>query len=354
MKIFISVAAYRDLQLSKTIKDLIDKSSKDHELIFSVVSQDLPSKHPDLSFVDNLHYTKIRYTESKGAGYARKIAMQFYNNEDFFFQIDSHMRFAQDWDKKLIDMYKQSVILSGTEKVILSQFPAPFEVHTDGKDFYIHGDENFWDEPSWTSVVNTWAGVWAGKREKIEDLSVPHKSHTILAAHIFAPGYFVNEIPYDERICFMGEELCIAIRAYTRGWQIYAPNEMLTWHFYKREGQAKVWSQMDDSLRPTKWTELEAISQSVQKNILLAREQGVYGIGDYNKYLEYQKMIGIDFHEFYQEKIIDRYNNSVVEQEITFDDFEDLRLTRFCIKDRHEECFAQPRECQCICHKEKK
>lgn len=352
MKIFISVASYRDIELPKTLKDMVNKSSGKNELYFSVVSQDIPRNHPDLSFIENLHYTKIKYTEAKGAGFARKLAMKYYNGEDFFYQIDSHMRFAEDWDIKLINMYNESVVLANTEKIILSQFPAPFEVHTDGKDFYVKNDKDFWDEPSWTSVVNTWSGVWAGKREKMDDRTKPHKSHTVLAAHIFAPGYFIEEIPYDERICFMGEELCIAIRAYTRGWQIYAPNEMISWHFYKREGQAKVWSQMDDSTREVKWMELEAISQRVQKNILLAREEGVYGIGDYQKYLEYQDMIGIDFHEFYQEKINDRWNNCVIEQELTFDD--DIRLTRYCIKDRHDECFARDDICECNCHKEKK
>jgi hypothetical protein len=352
MKIFISVASYRDLELPKTLKDMINKSSGENELHFSVVSQDIPSKHPDLSFIENLHYTKIKYTEAKGAGYARKLAMAPYNGQDFYYQIDSHMRFAENWDKEMIDIYYQSTKLANTQKIILSQFPAPYEVHTDGKDFYITGDKNFWDEPSWTSVVNTWTGVWAGNREKIKNLSKPHKSHTVLAAYIFAPGYFVEEIPYDERICFMGEELCIAVRAYTRGWQIYAPNKMLSWHFYKREGQSKVWSGMDDDMRPVKWSEREAISQSVQKNILLAREEGIFGIGD--QWLEYQKMIGIDFHEFYKEKINDRWNNGVIEQEITFGEEEDLRLTRYCLKDRHNECFAKDDICQCICHKEKK
>ena len=351
MKIFISVAAYRDLELPKTLRNMVAKSSGQHELVFSVVSQDIPSKHPDLSFIDNLHYTKIKYNKAKGAGFARKLAMEYYNDEDFFYQIDSHMRFAENWDLKLLNMYNESVELANTEKIILSQFPAPFEVHTDGNDYYIKGDKDFWDDPSWTSVVNTWTGVWAGKREIMNDFSKPHKSHTVLAAHIFAPGYFVKEIPYDERICFMGEELCIAIRAYTRGWQIYAPNEMISWHYYKREGQAKVWSQMDDSLRETKWMELEAISQTVQKNVLLGKEQGIYGIGDYDKYLEYQEMIGIDFHDFYKEKIADRWNNCVIEQELTFD--EDPRLTRYCIKDRHDECFATDDVCECICHKEK-
>lgn len=348
MKIFISIASYRDLELTKTIHSMINKSSGENELIFSVVSQDIPNKHPDLSFINNLHYKKIRYTDAKGAGYARALAMKPYNNEEYFFQTDSHMRFADNWDKKMIDFHNQSINISGCNKIILSQFPAPFEVHTDGKDHYIIGDKDFWDEPSWTSVVNTWAGLWAGKREKIKDFSKPHKSHTLLAGYIFTTGNFVNEIPYDERICFMGEELCIAIRAYTRGWEIYAPPEMLLWHFYKREGHSKVWSQMDDSLRQEKWANLEALSQQVQKNILLGKEKGIYGIDNYSKYLEYQKMIGIDFNEFYQEKINDKYNNSVIEEELTFDD--DIRLTRFCIKDRHSECGAKNNECNCSCH----
>jgi len=351
VSIFISIISYKDAELVKTIKNLLHNAENPSELHFGIVSQHFPTKHPDLSFVKNLSYNKMTFTEAKGAGYARKIAMEMYDGQDYFLQLDSHMRFAKHWDTKMIDMHNQAKKIAKTDKVILSQFPAPYEVHTGGKDYYPVGDKDYWSDPSWTSVVNTWSGVWAGHRMPMEDKTKPHKSYTILAAYLFAPGYITQEIPYDERICFMGEELCFAIRAYTRGWEIYAPHEVLTWHFYQRKSHIKVWNQREDSARKIKWRDLEALSERTQKNILLGRETGIYGIGDRKRYEQYQQMIGIDFHKFYGEEIDKKINDALLVQEITFGE-EDVKQSNYCLTSRHENCDVD--KCECNCHKENK
>jgi hypothetical protein len=344
MSIFISIASYRDLELAKTVESIYDNAENPDDLIFGIVSQDYNNKHPDFSWLgDQLRMHKMLFTEAKGAGYARKIAMELYDEEDYFFQIDSHMRFAKGWDTKLKNMLSMCQEEQKTDKIILSQFPAPYEIFTDGKDHYPIGDEDFWSEPSWTSVINTATGVWAGHRENIEDKSKPHYSHTVLGALIFAPGYITKEIPYDERISFMGEELCFAIRAYTRDWHIYAPNEMVAWHFYTRRDRPKIWH---DNFLKRSWTSIEMESQRIQKNILLAVEQGVYGIHDYKKYIDYQKMIGINFEEFYASGIIDeKINMASIIEEL---DFFSPRRTGYCLNGIHSSC--KIKQCECKCH----
>jgi hypothetical protein len=318
MSIFVSIVSYKDTELVPTIKSLMENAKNPDSLCFAVVSQDLKNKHPDLSFVKNLSYIKMDSRESRGAGYARKIAMDLYKGEDYFLQVDSHMRAAENWDSEMIGMYFTSCTLAKTNKVILSQFPSPYEIHTDGKIFYPKNHEELWDRPSWSRVHNRDHGAWSAQRQEIEDLSKPHPSHTILAGYLFAPGNFVKEIPYDERISFMGEELCIAIRSYTRGWKIYAPNKMLLWHYYKRKRSPKVWDQVEDVERPLKWIEMEMNSKKVQKEVLLGIEQGIYGIEDYEKFWEYQELIGINFADFYKNEMNNKVNSSVKTQEIIF------------------------------------
>ena len=351
MTIFISIASYRDAELPKTVKSLYDNAHNPQDLVFGIVSQDLRGKHPKLDWLpkDQLRMVEMHAKDAKGAGYARKIAMELYEGEDFFFQTDSHMRFAKGWDTKLKDMYDWCVKKEKTNKIILSQFAAPYMVLTDGKDYFLKNDPDFWDEPSWTSVVNTWTGVWAGNREKMSSKKHPHYSHTVLGALLFAPGSIVEEVPYDERISFMGEELCFAIRAYTRGWHIYAPNVMLAWHFYKREDRPKIWS---DRMAGRSWTDIEMASQRVQRDVLLGIEQGIYGIGDYKKYLQYQKMIGIDFADFYESEMNEKVNLGLLTQEIIFDDqFNMIEVARtgYCNTGRHARCFMKE-VCNCNCH----
>lgn len=347
MSIFISVISYRDLELEKTIHSLINNADYPNELYFGIVTQDQNSRHPEFEYVKNLKHIKMHFSEAKGAGYARKLAMELYEEEDFYLQIDSHMRFAKGWDTKLKNMLIAAQEIAETDKVILSQFPEPYVVHSNGKDFFPKGDEDFWDEPSWTSVMN-WSGVWAGKRNKIEDKTKPHKSHTVLAGLVFAPGKIVKEIPYDERICFMGEELCFAIRAYTRNWEIYAPNETVSWHFYKRKDSPKIWK---DNLEKRQWSNLELASQKVQENVLLGIEQGIYGIGDKKRYDEYQEMIGISFSDYYKNSLQRNTNLSLIIEEIGPEGF--IRLAGFCLNEFHEECHVGD-ECECSCHEGKR
>ena len=347
--IFVSVASYRDTELKPTLDSLINNEDRPDELNIVVVEQELKRKHLDLSGYPNINHIKKLSHESKGAGWARKIAYEEYNGEELFFQIDSHMRFAKGWDTKLKTMLQQAQQDAGTEKIILSQFPAPYIIFTDGSIHYPVGDEDFWDEPSWTSVVNTWSGVWAGHRQKMIDKSKPHKSHTLLAGYLFTLGKFVEEIPYDERIVFMGEELCMAMRAYTRGWEIYAPNEMLVWHFYKREERPKVWN---EHRQARSWSDLELNSQKVQKNVLLGIEQGEFGIGDYQRYLDYQEMIGINFENVYLNDLHIKANLGTISTEIEFDqDFNIIEIPKsgYCINGYHNKCLAK-QECFCKCH----
>lgn len=316
MSIFVSIVSYRDTELIHTVKSLIDNADSPEDITFGIISQDLKDSHPDLSFVKKRSYIKMDFRDARGVGYARKLAMQLYNGEDYFFQVDSHMRFAKGWDSKLKDMYLWCSTKENTKKIILSQFPAPYEVHTNGKEFYVKDHEELWDRPSWSKVHNRDSGAWSAERQEMRDLSSPHPTQTLLAGFLFTGGSFVEEIPYDERISFMGEELCLAIRAYTRGWKLYAPNEMLVWHFYKRKRSPKIWNQIDDSRREKKWIEIEMNSKKVQRNILTGKEQGTYGIESQERYAEYQDMIGIDFNEFYQKHMNEKVNGGVKSTEI--------------------------------------
>lgn len=301
MSIFISVASYRDRELPKTLKSCIDNAKNPDDLHFGILSQDEKNKHPKLDFVKNKTYEHMHMKFAKGAGYARKICMDMYDGQDYFLQIDSHMRFAKNWDVRMITILKQAQEIANNEKIILSQFPAPYQMWTNGKEYYPEKDPIFWSDPSWTSVVWTWRGLWAGSRQFMSNKTKPCKSHTVLAGYVFSPGSLVEEVPYDPRISFMGEELCFAIRAYTRGWDIYAPNEMLLWHYYTRKDHPKIWNQRDDMTREHKWKDLESDSHSVQRAVLTGKEEGAFGVVKGDRYDEYQKMIGINFNKFYKE-----------------------------------------------------
>jgi hypothetical protein len=93
-------------------------------------------------------------------------------------------------------------------------------------------------------------------------------------------------------------------------------------------------------------------SQQVQKRVLLGIETGIYGIGDFWKWVEYQKMIGIDFEVFYSEEIDRKVNMALITTETVFDDdfnMVEIAKSGYCSNGMHSQCLAYD-HCDCTCH----
>jgi hypothetical protein len=106
MQIFISSASYRDPELLPTVLDCLAKAQHPDRIVFGICWQHgddelLPepiTKNPQFKILD------VAWKDSKGACWARsQIQKLLYAGEDFYFQLDSHHRFVQDWDSKLIE-----------------------------------------------------------------------------------------------------------------------------------------------------------------------------------------------------------------------------------------------------------
>lgn len=73
----------------------------------------------------------------------------------------------------------------------------------------------------------------------------PTQSAFIAAGFFFTHSYFLRDVPFDPLLpwCFMGEEIALSARAYTAGWNIYAPRKNYIAHEYRpgRMGLPKFW-----------------------------------------------------------------------------------------------------------------
>ena len=297
MTIFISVASYRDPELERTIRSAIDNAANPHELYFGVFLQEFDKYEPDLSWVPNLILDKVHPKMARGAGYARAQIMPMYSGQDYFLQIDSHTIFEKDWDLLCIDQHKKAQEIAKNNKIILSYFPPPFYVEDNKKISIIKTSKKQLPYATKQKPMLTKRGEWTAERVELSNKKFPEESTTILAGFIFTTGDIVKDIPYDPEISFFGEELCFAVRAWTRGWDIYSPCVTIVYHFYIREGYSKVWK--DRNLREISWKELEILSKEKQKRILCGIESGIYGIGTERNITDYEKITGIDFKKMY-------------------------------------------------------
>ena len=302
MSIFVSIASYRDPELTRTIKSAISNASNPDELHFSIVVQDFEENTPDLSWVPNLSLVTMHPKEARGAGYARSIAMKAYNNQDYYLQIDSHTLFEKDWDTISIDEHNKAKSIAQNDKIILSYFPPPFHIEPDKSIFFIKNDKRKPAYPTKQKPLFTRRNHWTAQRVEFSDRSrrYPEESSTILAGFVFTTGNIVKEIPYDPEISFFGEELCFAVRAWTRGWDIYSPSKVILYHFYLRADYNKVWD--DKNVKIISWEDLEKQSSEKQKRILCGLELGTYGVGSVRTLEDYQKIAGLDFKKIYGHK----------------------------------------------------
>lgn len=292
-KIFISIASYRDSELIPTIEDCIAKAKNPKNLVFAISNQ----FSPDDNFGDLSKYQKRKsfkiintnYKKSFGVCHARHEIQKLYDNEEYYFQLDSHHRFAQDWDVKL-KTYLNSLIKDGIKKPILSSYLPSYDPDQEGEaklnDVWRTYIDRFMPEGPIFIFPETISG-W-------EKSNKPEPARFISGHFLFSFGNFVTEVPYDPKLYFHGEESSLAVRAFTHGYDLFHLPKPLVWHHYTREGRKRHW---DDS---QKWLKLNNQSFSRFRKLLgMDGNRRVhipkYGLGKVRSLADYEKYSGIRF-----------------------------------------------------------
>jgi len=305
--IFIQIASYRDPQLLLTIEDMIAKAKFPDNLRIGICWQHNDKDiWPDVDKYKNdsrFRILDVPYKESKGVCWARNAVQKLYDGEKYTLQLDSHHRFEQDWDKTLIDMlvdlqkdgYKKPLITSYIPSFDPDNDPAariqePWKMNFDrfipeGAVFFLPASFDTWD-----------------------DKTKPLPARFYSAHFAFSVGSFCTEVPHDPEYYFHGEEISIAVRAYTHGYDLFHPHKVVCWHEYTRKGRTKQWD--DDPawgqrnshchLRNRKLFEMDGEKRDI--------DFGIYGFGDKRSLRDYEKYSGLSFSKrAIQKRVQDHY-----------------------------------------------
>jgi hypothetical protein len=293
--IFVQIASYRDPQLLPTIKDCIEKSKYPENLRFGVAWQhSLEDKWDNLDEYFNdprFKIVDIDYKDSKGACWARNQLQQKYNGEKYTLQLDSHHRFIQDWDTELIQMVKQ-LQDKGHKKPLLTSYISSFNPDNDPQDRTM--------EPWWMTfdrfIPEGAVFFLPSSIPGWQDMTEPIPSRFYSAHFAFTLGQFCKEVPHDPEYYFHGEEISIAVRAYTWGYDLFHPHKVVAWHEYTRKGRTKQWD--DDP----GWGKLNEVSHN-RNRILFGMDGecmcqidfGIYGFGKKRTLEDYERYAGLRF-----------------------------------------------------------
>ncbi|GLY23763.1 GlcNAc-transferase family protein [Micromonospora sp. NBRC 101691] len=286
MSIFVSVAAYRDPELVPTVLDCLAKADHPDELRIVVNWQHLGGEDVSALRADpRVTVLEFDARRSRGVCWARAQIQRSYVDSDWYLQVDSHTRFAPGWDTRLIAMAEQT----GAAKPILSCYPPTYDPAVE---FTGGGEPTLIFLSGWTHD-----GLPRFKHFRIPDwqeATAPVPARFVAAGFLFAPGSFVREVPYDERIYYQGEEINLATRAFTWGYDLFHPVEVLAWHYYIRENQLRHW--MDHRAPGADyWYDLDRAGRRRVSTLLRYTMVGGFGAGPVRSMAEYREYAGIDF-----------------------------------------------------------
>jgi len=291
--IFIQIASYRDPQLIPTIKDCINNSKNPENLIFGICWQ-----HDDSESLDEFKNDKrfkiidVPYSESKGVCWARHAVQQLYNGEKYTLQIDSHMRFAPNWDETLIDMVEK-LKKKGHKKPLLTGYVPSFNPENDPAERV---------QKPWRMVFDRFIpeGAVFFLPEDIpnwEKLKYPVSARFYSAHFCFTLGEFSKEVQHNPEYYFHGEEISIAVRAYTHGYDLFHPHKVVVWHEYTRKGRTKQWDDDKDWGRRNNHSHLTNRKLFGMDGEKQEGHDGKYGFGKERSLRDYEEYAGLMFSE---------------------------------------------------------
>lgn len=327
--IFVQIASYRDPQIIPTLDDLIAQSSKPKNLKVVVCWQHGTEQSLD-TFADagytltateqcqsplqdfQLHTltkndTSVRlidvpYNKAQGACWARNAIQQLYKNEKYTLQLDSHHRFVKGFDTILIDTLED--LRADSPKPVLTAYIPSFDPENDPQlrvnlpwkmdfDRFIPEGAVFFIP----STIDNWKDL-NGK---------PMKARFYSGHFTFADGSFATEVQHDPEYFFHGEEISIAARAYTHGYDLYHPTTVIAWHEYTRKGRVKIWDDHTTTQKNKGHIELDWVERNNlchARNKILLGVDGTdqsqidfkqYGLGTARTLLQYEEYAGISF-----------------------------------------------------------
>lgn len=297
--ILVHLPAYRDPELIPTIEDALANAKDPKRVHFGICRQ----YHPEDGFDDLSDYKKDKrfkiyeclYTEAKGLPWARSVINeQLLTNEDYILQLDSHHRFAKNWDETLIEMHN-GLEKKGHKPILAAYLPLynPFNDPV-GRTmepwqqqfacFYPHG--TIFIRPA---LLQGW-----------QDMTEPPMSRFLSGHFCFARSEWAKEIRHDPDIYFSGEELNLTVRSYTHGYDMFHPHKLVIWHSTMREERAGKLKWDDDAKHGVDWWNKQEYARKKIRCLLgVEHDPNIdltgYDLGKVRTIRDYEKYAGFNF-----------------------------------------------------------
>ena len=299
-RIFVQIPSYRDTECQWTVKDLFDKAMHPERIFVGICWQYVPEEDQDCFLIETrpeqVRIAKYHIRDSNGVCWARHHVQKLWDGEEYTLQIDSHMRFVENWDTKMIGMLNHCE----SPSPILSTYPPRYTPPNDLEEGFI---SRLVSKEFIVEGIHMMRGV-AIRLQNAPEKPIPGAFCS--AGFIFSSSKTIEDVPYDPHLYFRGEEITLAVRLWTHGWDFFAPNKVLIYHYYgHRDEGKKHWVDNKD------WVPLREKSFQRVRHLLgtetsndpeVTAELDKYGFGTKRSLSDYEEFSGVNF----KEKIISK------------------------------------------------
>ena len=297
--ILLHLPAYREPELVPTIEDALKQAEFPERIHFGICRQYEPEdKFDDLTKFKGDKRFKIHEMlakDAKGLPYARALINEtLLTDEDYVLQLDSHHRFAKNWDSTLIEMHDK-LENKGYKPILTGYLPEykPFEEP--------HGRA---DVP-WMSIPNCFYPhgtifIQPTELKGWQDLDEPVHSRFICGHFAFARSEWAREIKHDPEIYFAGEEINLTVRSFTHGYDLFHPHRIVIWHATMREERDGILVWDDQSKRgDNMFWEKQTSNQKRLRQLFGVEDNGMdltgYDLGTERSFRDYEIYAGLHF-----------------------------------------------------------
>jgi hypothetical protein len=297
-KIFVSIASYKDSELLNTLNDLYENAKNPDDIRCVVLNQTNYDESNDFKLFFNdkkIEIYSVDYRHTKGVCWVRHKIQSFIEDEDYYLQIDSHMRFDKDWDEK----FKNYLNECNSLKPVITFYPSAYSIEDGKKQFNIIKNE--------IRGLNRQAcsSLGISMNKALCDLqngdNKPIPGTTIAAGFLFASIDYAKEVPYDPNLFWNYEESDQTYRGFTHGWDFFGLPECLIWHKYNTTGVMTHYKENPNSMHRENFSNSYA-----EKKLFQPDYDGLYKLGNVRTLEEFEILNNISFKDKIFEKPKDK------------------------------------------------
>jgi hypothetical protein len=226
VKIFLSIASFRDDRCSTTLEDAFNKAEHPGALVVGICEQNLETGEMCLTkpvSKGEVRVTSVPSDTARGPCVAREKISRLWQGEEIFMQVDAHSSFVKGWDT----LVRKGWANRPVDKCVLTGYPL-----AGTKDVTTENLKSSQDVPV---ISHIWFPSKDSPNEvmqRADSFVKPGKysrSRGIAGGCLIMAGSTLKEVPLDDSLkdLFQGEESLYAARLYTHGFDLLG----LTYNF---------------------------------------------------------------------------------------------------------------------------